>query len=100
MIDRFGLLPEPAKNLFATTRLRLRATQLGIHKLEANAKGGRIKFTQRPNIDPARLIQLIQTKPKHYKLDGPDTLRLTVPFEEPEKRADRVNSILDELSGG
>src|SRR5690606_23849563 len=33
MIDRFGLLPEPAKYLFEVTRLKLLAQALGIAKI-------------------------------------------------------------------
>ena len=35
MIDRFGLLPEPTKNLFAVTDLKLSAEALGITKIDA-----------------------------------------------------------------
>ncbi|MBU0498689.1 MAG: hypothetical protein KJ558_05840 [Gammaproteobacteria bacterium] len=99
MIDRFGLLPPPARNLFDTTRLRLRAQAIGIKKLEAHAKGGRILFNDKPNIDPVRLIQMIQTKPQQFKLDGPDKLRFFAKLEEPEKRAEYLERVLGELVG-
>jgi len=35
MIDRFGLLPDPTKNLFRITELKLGATPLGIKKLKS-----------------------------------------------------------------
>ncbi|VAW72763.1 Transcription-repair coupling factor, partial [hydrothermal vent metagenome] len=35
MIDRFGLLPEPVKQLFEVTRLKLKAVPLGISKIDA-----------------------------------------------------------------
>ncbi|HYQ39654.1 MAG TPA: transcription-repair coupling factor, partial [Pseudomonas sp.] len=44
MIDRFGLLPEPAKNLMRLTLLKLQAEQLGIAKVEAGPQGGRLEF--------------------------------------------------------
>ncbi|OGT90991.1 MAG: transcription-repair coupling factor [Gammaproteobacteria bacterium RIFOXYA12_FULL_61_12] len=99
MIDRFGLLPPPARTLFDTTRLRLRAQAIGIKKLEAQAKGGRILFNDKPNIDPVRLIQMIQTRPQQFKLDGPDKLRFFAKLEEPEKRAEYLERVLDELVG-
>jgi transcription-repair coupling factor (superfamily II helicase) len=97
MIDRFGLLPEPAKNLFATTRLRLRANALGIRKLEANTGGGRMLFSAQPAIDPLKIIQLLQHNPQQYKLDGPDKLRFFLDLESTETRADKINSLLDRL---
>ncbi len=77
MIDRFGLLPEPAKNLFAIAELKLEATALGIRKLELGEKGGRVQFEKQPNVDPMSVIRLIQGQPRHYKMDGPDKLRIT-----------------------
>src|SRR5690606_1562908 len=44
MIDRFGLLPEPASLLFEVTRLKIEAEALGIAKVETNAVTGKIDF--------------------------------------------------------
>ncbi len=76
MIDRFGLLPDPAKHLFAAAELKLEATALGIRKLDLGAAGGRIQFVEKPNVDPMSVIRLIQGQPKHYQMDGPDKLRI------------------------
>ncbi|MDX2164021.1 MAG: transcription-repair coupling factor [Gammaproteobacteria bacterium] len=75
-IDRFGLLPEQTKNLFASTSLKLNSEKLGIKKITANSKSTRIEFTETPNIDSLKLITLIQTKPNLYKLDGPHGLKI------------------------
>ncbi|MFP4280113.1 MAG: transcription-repair coupling factor, partial [Halochromatium sp.] len=48
MIDRFGLLPEPTKALFAITELKLKVQPYGIKKIEAGPKGGRIVFGEQP----------------------------------------------------
>ncbi|MDP1697613.1 MAG: transcription-repair coupling factor [Xanthomonadaceae bacterium] len=78
MIDRFGLLPEPAKNLFAVAELKLGATELGIRKLDLGERGGRIEFDSQPNVDPMSVIRLIQSQPRHYRMDGPEKLRITL----------------------
>src|SRR3546814_7406326 len=44
MIDRFGLLPDQVKHLFATAELKLQADALGIRKLDLGAEGGRLQF--------------------------------------------------------
>lgn len=75
MIDRFGLLPESTKNLFQITELKQQAHALGIRKIDASNTGGRIEFEEKPNIDPMKIIQLIQKQPKLYKLEGPNRLR-------------------------
>ncbi|MET0026166.1 MAG: transcription-repair coupling factor [Candidatus Thiodiazotropha sp.] len=97
MIDRFGLLPEPAKNLFAITELKLRAHPLGIRKIEAGPKGGRLLFDETPKLDPTRLIMLIQQQPQKYRLEGGDKLRYLVAMEAPEARVKKIHELLDIL---
>ena len=99
MIDRFGLLPEPAKHLFTVTELKLAAQPLGIRKIEAGPKGGRLLFQPDPAIDPLRVIQLIQAKPKELKLDGGDKLRFAAELATPEARVGYLIALLQTLSG-
>ena len=99
MIDRFGLLPEQTKNLFRITELKLKATPLGILKIEMGDSGGRIKFTSEPNIDPMKVITLIQTQSRTYKMDGQDKLRIIQDMLDTESRFAAVEILLEELSG-
>lgn len=98
MIDRFGLLPEAVKNLFRVTQLKLIAIPVGIRKIEVGPRGGRILFTSEPNIDLAKLLQLIQQQPKIYKLEGQDKLRICKALEDMEERMETVKSLLEELA--
>jgi transcription-repair coupling factor (superfamily II helicase) len=75
MIDRFGLLPEQVKNLFAVTQIKLLIEPIGITKLDASETMIRVLFNEQPNIDPLKLIQLIQTYPKQYQLKGQTELK-------------------------
>src|SRR3546814_12914878 len=75
MIDRFGLLPDQVKHLFATAELKLQADALGIRKLDLGAEGGRLQFVETPDVDPMAVIRLIQRQPRHYRMDGTDKLR-------------------------
>ena len=98
MVDRFGLLPDAVKNLFAVTQLKLRATPLGIRKLELGANGGRILFRPKPNIDPATIIRMIQTLPKVYALDGQDKLRIKLQLEGVAERIRVAGEIIAALA--
>jgi transcription-repair coupling factor (superfamily II helicase) len=69
LIDRFGLLPDAARNLLDIARLRQQAQKLGIRKLEGNEKGGVIDF-EKNNVNPMWLIGLLQKQPQHFRLDG------------------------------
>ncbi|MBN2886284.1 MAG: transcription-repair coupling factor [Chromatiaceae bacterium] len=97
MIDRFGLLPEPAKQLMAVTALKLRAQPWGIRKIEAGATSGRILFEPEPALDPMRLIALIQNQPKVFRLDGGDSLRFQAEMPDAQARLKGVERVLDQL---
>jgi transcription-repair coupling factor (superfamily II helicase) len=99
MIDRFGLLPDPAKNLFEITALKLKVQPFGIKKIEAGPAGGRILFDAEPRIDPARMIELIQTRPKEFKLDGGDKLRFFSDLADPDKRVRQVGDLVARVTG-
>ncbi len=97
MIDRFGLLPEQLKNLFNITKLKLKATPMGIHKIEMGAGGGRITFDEKPNIDPIKIIQLIQAQAQRYQLDPQQRLKIIQPLAEVTDRIAAVDKLLSTL---
>jgi transcription-repair coupling factor (superfamily II helicase) len=99
MIDRFGLLPPPAQNLLEITQLKLRVQPCGIKKIEAGPTGGRILFGPEPKVDPARVIRLVQTAPKEFKLDGGDKLRFFADLADPSRRIAQVDRVLGRLLG-
>lgn len=98
LIDRFGLLPAPLKNLIRQTKLRHRAEQLGISKIEAGESRGRVLFDGSTQVDPLTLVTLIQTSPKHYRLDGSDTLRFELSMESVDKRFQQLENLLSTLN--
>jgi transcription-repair coupling factor (superfamily II helicase) len=100
MIDRFGLLPDAAKNLFAVAELKLAANALGVRKLELGESGGRIVFDSQPNIDPMTVIRMIQKQPKIYAMDGPDKLKIRLPLPEAVDRFNAAKGLLAALSPG
>jgi transcription-repair coupling factor (superfamily II helicase) len=97
MIDRFGLLPDAAKHLFATAELKLDATELGIRKFDLGTSGGRLQFIEKPNVDPMSVIRLIQGQPKHYQMDGPDKLKIKLDLPEPAMRFQTARGLLTTL---
>ncbi|MCO5546458.1 transcription-repair coupling factor [Xylella fastidiosa] len=98
MIDRFGVLPETAKHLFAIAELKLQATALGISKLELGENGGRIIFGAKPIIDPMAVIQLVQKQSKLYSMEGPSKLKLKLPLPEPADRFNAARGLLAALT--
>ena len=91
MIDRFGLLPEPVNNLFETTSLKQIAQKLGILKLDMSDEGGRILFNEKPNIDPMKILQIVQKRPWEFTIKGQD--KLYFEYKEMETLDQRVQWI-------
>jgi transcription-repair coupling factor (superfamily II helicase) len=99
MVDRFGLLPDPAKHLFAITELKLDATALGIKKLDLSDRGGRIQFEKQPKIDPMTMIKLIQGQPRVFAMEGPDKLKLKLELPDASSRLRTARDLLGALAG-
>ena len=100
MVDRFGVLPEPTRQLFATAALKLQATPLGIRRLELGPSGGRVAFIARPAVDPMAVIRLIQSQPKIYSMDGPDKLRIRMELPDAASRLRTARGLLTLLARG
>ncbi len=97
LIDRFGLLPDYLKNLFAVTEIKLAAQNIGIKSIEATDSGIKIMFDEKPNINPTRLIEMIQTQSNMYRFDGKQTLRVLQTTEEIEQRTKQIYDVINTL---
>ncbi|MGL4475577.1 MAG: transcription-repair coupling factor, partial [Shewanella sp.] len=99
LIDRFGLLPEPAKNLMELTLYKHQATELGLKKVEWHANGGSIEFGEHHSIDAGFIISLLQTQPQIYRMDGPNKLKFNIPAPTAKDRLALVKQMLEHFSG-
>jgi transcription-repair coupling factor (superfamily II helicase) len=77
LLDQYGILPQETKNLFAITALKQTAAKLGIEKIEANKKGGWLEFYESSQLNLDRIIHLMQTEPKYFKLT-PNTAKASL----------------------
>jgi transcription-repair coupling factor (superfamily II helicase) len=91
-VDRFGTLPEPARNLFRIARLRTAAARIGIERLDVGPTGGSVSFTQATTVDPGALILLVQRSNRALRFDGPNKVRFPGNFREPEARFDAAQA--------
>jgi transcription-repair coupling factor (superfamily II helicase) len=98
LIDRFGILPDAVKNLFAINGLKRKARTIGISKISANDSGGRILFIDQPDIDPMVVINLIQQAPTTYQFDGKNTLRFSIETAYAEERIRCIDRLLETLT--
>jgi transcription-repair coupling factor (superfamily II helicase) len=98
MIDRFGLLPDPVRNLFTASVLRLKARALGIRKLEVGPAGGRVEFAPEPDIDMSELVRMIQKESHSYSLPAQDRLRVHGEFEALDDRIGVAEDLIARLA--
>ncbi|KQX01179.1 transcription-repair coupling factor [Massilia sp. Root418] len=96
MIDRFGKLPEAAKALIETHRLRIAAATVGIVKIDAHGEAATLQFMPKPPIDPMRIITLIQ-KNKQIKLNGQDKLKITANMPDLTARVTQIKTAIKQL---
>ena len=94
MIDRFGLLSEPIKNLFTQAVLRVRAQRLGIAEIEASHDGGSIVFTDQTQVEPLTLVTLVQGDPTTFSLAGSNKLRFSTDLPGLDQRREFVGQLL------
>ncbi|KKN38589.1 hypothetical protein LCGC14_0751890 [marine sediment metagenome] len=97
MIDRFGLLPEPAKNLVRQTELRLKAEALGIVKVDAGKEWARLEFGSSTPVDPLVLVKKMQSAPDTYRLEGANSFRFRLKDTSTSGKLDGISGMLSEL---
>jgi transcription-repair coupling factor (superfamily II helicase) len=97
LVDRYGKLPEPARALIETHRLRLVAERLGVKKIDASGDALVIQFVPNPPFDTARLIALMQ-RSKTMRLAGPERLRIDEKTPSLDDRVRRLREIFKALA--
>ncbi len=97
LIDRFGLLPDPAKALLDCHMLRLLAAPLGIARIDATHEALQLQFQKDPPIDRGKIIVLVH-KRSNLRLAGPDRLRLEAKMAEWPLRVQAAKDLLGALA--
>ncbi len=98
LIDRFGLLPEAAKNLLRMAAIKQTAIALGVEKIDAAEKSGYLVFSAKSHIDPVALVQLVQNSDQSYKLQGSHRLQFRGDYSDLEQRFSTIEKLLDRLA--
>lgn len=98
LIDRFGLLPEAARNLMRIAGIKKTALALGIEKIDAADQGGYLVFADESHIDPVALIQLVQNDSRKYRLQGSHRLQITADMTDTEQRFRTIEKLMQRLA--
>jgi len=96
-LDRFGLLPEAAKSVFAISNIKLTATGLGIEKIKLGDKGGFVRFSEHTALDPVQLVDLIESSNNEINMRGTYTLGITTSLPLPQDKIAYIKHLLATL---
>ncbi len=99
LIDRFGLLPEASENLFCVHAVRVAAEPLQLSRIEAMDEGARLHFGNPEAISPERVIRLVQSNPRDYRLHGDKRLDIQRTLLSLQDRRQAIESVLVTLVG-
>jgi len=97
LIDRFGVLPEPARALVDCHRLRILGKPLGLARIDASENAIQLQFIPKPPIDPAKVLKLVQSR-RNYRLAGQDRLRIEAPLPDVRARVAAIREAFAALS--
>ena len=99
-IDRFGLLPDSARNLFLIAELKLRCAQVDIKSLEIGPRGGHVVFFENPNINLDQLMREIANNPLEFRFTGAESMQIMRDMPIDSDRTNLVEEILGLVSNG
>ena len=94
LIDRFGLLPEAARNLMRIAAIKQDAMMLGIEKIDVSEAGGYIQFGGQSRADPVSLVQLVQEDGQTYRLQSAHRLQFRAELSDAIQRFKFIEELL------
>ncbi len=97
-IDRFGLLPDPARNMFRLTALKLYSEQLGIREIQIDESGGSIQFRENPSINMPKLLEIVQKQPDELKFHHDGSVKFIKEITSSNERLDKIEHLLEAIS--
>jgi len=97
MTDRFGKLPDAAKLALESARLRWRAAQLNLSRLDRSQEGIRLSFTADSPIDTGMLLMRVQREPQRFRLTPDGNLTLLSGAKSERGVLQEACDFLDEL---
>ena len=89
-------MPEQTNDLVTFHKLRIDISSTEIIKSDSNKKSTEITFQKNANIDPIKLIELIQSDHR-FKMNGPDKIKILLEEENITKRVMFITKKIKEL---
>ena len=99
MIDRFGELPQPTKNLIRLIEIKAQAITAHIAKIDVGARGTLVSFHQDRFPDPTGLIAYVERLQGTAKLRPDMKLQINRAWGDPQSRLNGLFQLTKGLSG-
>jgi transcription-repair coupling factor (superfamily II helicase) len=97
--DRYGALPESVLHLLDAAMLRLTSERLGVQQVDRKRDQLHIRFTEKAEIDPGRLMKLVARNAKKGAQFTPQgVLRFPLAGTKPAEVFLEVHALLDQLA--
>lgn len=93
--DRFGPLPPATRTLVESAEIKLLLEPMGITLVDLGPGGGRIELVAEPNLDVAKLIQLVQTQRHNYRFEGGERIMVRKELPDVRDRLDEIRAFAD-----
>jgi transcription-repair coupling factor (superfamily II helicase) len=96
--DRYGTPPPAVRNLLEYAGLRLLSQRIGIAQIERRKDSVSIRFTEKANIEPDRLMRFVAAE-QGAQFTPAGILKFSLKEKQPEQVLTRLNSLLQDLAG-
>ena len=97
LIDRFGQMPDPVRNLLVVIELKQLCRIANVEKINAGPKGLSLSFRDHHFARPEKLIGWIAGQDGRVQLRPDHCLVVATPLPRPEMQPDACKSVLQDL---
>ena len=98
LVDRYGELPESVLHLLEAAQLRLECERLGVSQVDRKRDQLHLRFTEKANVDPGRLMHLVAKNAKRGAQFTPQgVLRFPLAASQPVAVMAEIRNLLGEL---
>jgi transcription-repair coupling factor (superfamily II helicase) len=96
LTDRYGPLPEPARNLLLKIMLRIISMKAGVKRLDLADERMVLTFSEMHQSRPLGVLELIDKSPDRYQLAPDNTMRIQMPANgRPRLLAEAKNTLME-----
>jgi transcription-repair coupling factor (superfamily II helicase) len=98
MIDRFGMFPIEVEYLLSILKLKIKAKQINVDKIDAGSKAITFSFKDNRSSNPEKLLQFIQSNLSYMKIRADSKVLIKKTFNDATHKLSFINELLDKIT--